>query len=516
MEVMTSSQLRLVLEEKFTVGAYIIIEDLEHQPSPTLYQLLVGLKQQSFPDNFRFVFANFNPVSIATLDHIVATLNYIDIPEFFVTVLSNQDDVVGYFADSGIDSQLLDISVEHKIQHQSTPLFNTKNQMCAHAWTGFWVNSDGTATPCCDYKGKIKKTNGENFNVQTDSFDDIVASPYMDQLRDKFRQGIKPVECNTCWDRAKSNADNRIGLTPYKLKNVYGNIDWAGGGKVDWIGGHIGNLCNLGCVICSASYSTTIATEDIQNSNLKDKKQHPSYQLLKDNRWPSNSDIFWQKLKSQLPGVRNFEFLGGEPFLLQENLDFLQHLIDHNYCQNSIVQFSTNGTQFPDVCQSLYRFQRAEITFSIDNVGAKFEYERYRANWVNVKDNIAKFINQRSQNSSIKLNACIAVNVQNVYDLPETIAELNNIGIDTYYISIVEGPKQLSITQLTDEAKQLVLKKLVDCNNDKFKVVIDIIHNSKWSDGVDFCNFIRHKDQIRNTNFLNSHPKIGKAMGYIP
>ena len=512
---MTTDQVRQLFEKKYTVGAFIFIEDLEHQPSSTLYRSLIELKQDSFPDNYRFVFANFNPVSAYTLEHIVSTLDYIDIPRFFVTVVSTQSDVVDYFKSKDISSQLLAAPIQHTVIHQATPQFNTKNQMCAHAWAGFWADSDGSVKPCCDYSGRIKKPNWQDFNIQTDTVEDIVKSPYMRLLREQFREGIRPTECSTCWNRAKSGAETRIELSPYKLQNVYGTIDWETEGEVSFVGGHLGNLCNLGCVICSAGYSSTIAAEDVQHSPIKDKKKHPSYQLLRDNRWPSNSDTFWQKIKSRLPQVKNFEFLGGEPFLLKENIEFLQYLIDQDYCQNSIVQFSTNGTQFPDVCYSLHKFQRAEITFSIDNIGPKFEYERYRADWIKVKENIAKFIEQRNQNPMVKLNVCVTVSIQNVLDLPETIAELKSIGLDVYYINIVNSPEQLSIANLTPRAKQLVLDKLIANPDDKFQIVIDTILKGRTSNGQSFCDFIRHKDLIRNTNFLDTHREIGEAMGYI-
>ena len=70
--------------------------------------------------------------------------------------------------------------------------------MCSLPWTGFSNDPDGRVRPCCIYKDYITDDNGDPFYVQTTSVKEIFSSKYMRDLRQQFRNGIKPSGCGTC------------------------------------------------------------------------------------------------------------------------------------------------------------------------------------------------------------------------------------------------------------------------------------------------------------------------------
>ena len=109
-----------------------------------------------------------------------------------------------------------------------------------------------------------------------------------------------------------------------------------------------------------------------------DKKSHVAYTWLKAGKWPEESPNFWENLKALLPNIKYFEFTGGEPWLIQEHFDLLQYAVDQGYSNNIDIHYNTNATQTPLPHVPMWaKFGRVDIAFSIDNVGKRFEYERY-------------------------------------------------------------------------------------------------------------------------------------------
>ena len=511
------------LKKKYNIDCVVFLEDLEYSPSSTLYRSLAPFFQEAFEPNYRFIFYNFSKLQKSTLDHIVSTVDYLDISRCFVLIITDQQDTFDYFNSYSepFDLELVDYSIEHSLPANPVKPIFANGTMCAHAWTGMHVNAEGVPRLCCDFRGFISDSDNQPYKIQTHSFDEILSSDYIKNIRNNFRKGKTPKGCENCINSESAGGESKRQLTPYKLQNIYGYIDWESDDLAEksFIGGHLGNLCNLKCRICSPDYSSSIAVE-VAKHDIDQEKRNKAYQLLYDNNWSKSYQTFWPMLKSHTPQVCNFEILGGEPLMWPENLNFMQYLVDTGQSKNAIFEFITNGTQYPAIFDRADEFKRLTITLSIDNLGERFEYERSGANWTSVESNIDRFIASRDKNKSLKIGACITVNIQNVFYLPELITWLNHKKIDHYYCSILSFPDYLSIDQLTPTAKKLVLDKLKSAvlppaDRKKLDYVVNRLHNMPTSDGSAFCQFMRKKDLIRNENFSISHKEIANAMGYV-
>ena len=512
------------LKQQYDIDCVVFLEDLEHSKSSTLYRLLSKHQQAAYPPNYRFLFFNFAPLDSNTLKHVTQTITYLDISPCFILLVTDQKFTAEYFQSVSDDFEIQRaLPIEHALPNDKVkPFFNTNNQACAHGWAGLHVRPNGQTSLCCDQTDVIKQDDGQPYNIRQHSFNEILSSNYVTQAKNQFRQGQLLDSCGNCAKTERNNSKSKRTMTPYKLENIYGLIDWESNDPADslgFIGGHIGNLCNLKCRICSPEYSSTIATEELKSVAAADIKHRRSYQLLTSNRWSKKSDDFWEKLKEVVPQICNFEFLGGEPLLLKENLDFMQYLVDCGHSKNTIFEFITNGTQYPLILNQADKFQRLVITLSIDNLGDRFEYERSGADWEVVVENINKFMQAKKNSNTLKIGVNTTVNIQNVLYLPELIDWFNQQELD-YHLNTLQEPTYLSIEQLTARAKELVLDKLIRADlteKDKSKLtdVITRIQQSTGSDGKMFCKKIKEKDIIRNENFSISHNDIANAMGYV-
>ena len=521
---MVLKKLKQKLKQQYKVDQFVFLEDLEHSSSSTLYRTLSPFCKNVFEPDYRFVFFNFSKLQKPTLDHIVSIVDYLDISRYFVLIITNQQETFDYFNSIGepFSLQLVDYTIEHSVPADSvTPVFSN-SIMCAHAWAGVHVSPEGVPSLCCEFDGTITDSDNQPYNIQTHSIDDILSSEYVKNIRSDFRKGKTPKECRKCINAEVAGGESKRQLTPYKLENIYGNINWESDNidnQVGFIGGHLGNLCNLKCRICSPTYSSTIAVEVSKYGNTTHKK-NKAYQLLQRNNWAKNYQTFWTMLKKHTPQLCNFEILGGEPLMWQENLNFMQYLIDTGQSKNAIFEFVTNGTQYPAIFDQADEFRRLTITISIDNLGPRFEYERSGANWELVENNVDRFIANRGKNKSLKIGVCITVNVQNILYLPELIAWLNYKKIDHYFYNFLNNPDYLCINNLTTAAKGLALDKLKSAALDpadraKLDYIINRLQRSTTSDGSKFCQYMKEKDLIRNENFSISHKEIANVMGYV-
>ena len=491
------------------------LEGLYSKPSNALYEFLTPLKKESFADNEKIVFYNFSKINIDLLIHLQKTLTYLDIPEFFVLVVTNQKSTIE--ALSEIECKLVSYT-EFPAADKIIPIFNNDDSMCAHAWVGIHLFPDGTAKPCCDSALTISKPDGIPYNIKQDTIDDILNSECMQEFRQAFRNKEKPISCNKCWQREDQGQESRRTITPYKIENIYGKINWEQEGELMYLGGHLGTLCNLKCRICSSNFSSSIANEYLSSISFNDKKDSQHYQNLKNSEWVFEN-TFWDYLKFNADKIKNYEFLGGEPFMLKQNLEFLKFLVDNNLSKDTIFYFSTNGTQYPNILDYSEHFKRLEIIFSIDNVGERFELERCNAIWSNVEYNLNRMIAQREKTKNLSIDLCITVNIQNVLYLPEILYWVRTVNVDSFYINYVTDPKYLSITSLTEQGKHLVIDRLSNAEfigkeKSEIAAIIGVIKNSCGSDGTEFIKEMKRFDQIRNQDFAKTHTDIAKAMGY--
>ena len=392
--------------------------------------------------------------------------------------------------------------------------------ICMLPWVSIEASPIGSARPCCLARESIP-----GIDLRKDTLEDAYKSVYMQDLRKQFRTGEKPTTCKLCWDEeAAGRASKRIN-SQSRLKEMYQSVDWYNDtpDQLRFVDLKLGNICNLKCRICGSWSSSKWAAEEMDYlPKDANKKEHIAYTWLKQGKWPEESPGFWENLKTLLPHIKYFEFTGGEPWLIQEHWELLQYAADNGYSKNIDIHYNTNATQRLGPHTMVWdKFGRVDIAFSVDNVGERFEYERYGADWElanQIIDNVHWTKSVDSPNITTQL--CFTVNIQNVYYLDELLdwADTKNFG--SIYFNMLHSPDHMSIQHMTAAAKELVLNKLKTSfwKSNKYQQeinnVIQFIENGTGSDGAEFLARMKQTDAYRKQNFKDTHEEIAKAMGY--
>jgi len=338
------------------------------------------------------------------------------------------------------------------------------DQFCVLPWVSLETSPVGTVRPCCLAEEELTDNEGNKFNLATAEFATIQNSHSMRRLRQDFIDGKQPATCRKCWREERSGRTSKRMHTLDRLKHMLQHeTEWTVAAKpLMFLDLKLGNICNLKCRICGSWSSSTFATEELANLNPgEDRKTNHHYQMLRQGAWPRENPRFWAEIEAVSEHIQYIEFTGGEPFMIQEHFDLLQGLVDRGLAGSIEIHYNTNGTQWPESAAKIWQhFGHVEIAFSIDDVGARFEYQRTGAGWAQVQANIERFKLLRSQSSNITLQVCSTVNVFNIYYLPE-LAEWNSSqGFDYVYWNMMHEAYYFSIATLPEQAKRDIAMKL--------------------------------------------------------
>jgi len=511
----------------------IYLKKYLYLPSSSLFKTLKKLHKTEYESNERIVFAYQGQIPYDLLAHLQRIVAHIDITNFFVIVCNNDpgtktllDQVHAKYSNDPTKFELLpvDLPDQHLVQdlHNHRPLLNPPETMCMYPWNNIEFKPNGTARPCCLFSEPIITVDGEEFNInnKTVNIEDLYFSPIMKNLRQEFRDGIKPKSCIKCWKEEAANKKSDRQLYNWVLRDKLFDIDYESENvkNITSLDLKLGNLCNLSCRICNPMLSSSWAAESLKNlASDVDKKKSPAYTHLKLGEWPKNNLSFWDRLAELLPHLIYIQFAGGEPLLTPYQFTVLDTARKLDCAKNITLRYNTNATQCPEKIFDFWKsFKLVHLDLSIDDIGQRFEYQRNGADWNQVCANVKKFNQERRSN--FKTQVSTAVSVMNILYLPELCDWYNSQNFDAWWLNVVWTPG-FCITDLTERGKDLVLKRLTTYDfgqhHNQVDILVTMIQNSTPSDGKIFNAKIRDVDLIRNQDLRMAHHEIAQAMGYV-
>ena len=275
--------------------------------------------------------------------------------------------------------------------------------------------------------------------VQSIDIIDFKNNSYLNQIREEWHLGKFPLACKNC-EKAESAdlVSRRQGANQWYRDNNSDNtnIELI---RIDY---WTGDLCNLACVICGPKYSSRWKQElSIQSRQVTVNK-------------------FWRLL--DLTKLKFIHFNGGEPLLSKEHVEFLKEIPDKSRVH---INYNTNATVLPDqyLIDLWSKFQLVQLDFSIDDIGERFEYQRYPAKWSNVVENLQWFVDHAPHNCMFAVNTSVGIlNHANIDNLTQWLKENFHT---TRFTDPIEYRQQLvqGIFSL-DQPKEKAIKFLDECD----------------------------------------------------
>jgi MoaA/NifB/PqqE/SkfB family radical SAM enzyme len=396
------------------------------------------------------------------------------------------------------------------------------DKFCVLPWVSLETSPIGTVRPCCLAEEEIVDDNGVKFDLNSASFSGIQNSGYMQDLRQQFLDDKQPQTCRKCWREERAGRVSKRMHTLDRLKHMIPDQPWTRDARpLMFLDLKLGNICNLKCRICGSWSSSTFAAEELANLGPnEDRKSNHHYIMLRQGAWPRENPTFWQEIEQVSDQIRYIEFTGGEPFMIQEHFDLLQRLVDYGLASLIEIHYNTNGTQWPERGPDIWQhFKTVEIAFSIDDVGARFEYQRSNAVWTEVNDNIRRFRELRDRSLNIQLQCCSTVNVFNVFYLEDLANWIDLQDFDFVYWNMMHEAYYFSINTLPDTAKHAISQRLQTANvshknRQEFVRIADFMNNGASLDGFILKMKVADLDRKRQQNMVVTQPEFAQLIEY--
>ena len=263
------------------------------------------------------------------------------------------------------------------------------------------------------------------------------------------------------------------------------------------------NKCNLECVMCNGVVSTAINQRVLQ---YKKDTGTDDFVIQTGTNWSDNRYII-DYVKQHSDKIRIMKFCGGEPFLVQEVLDIIDHLVETGDAKNIRIGFITNGTVVRSkwFSERLIHFKDVKLNVSLDGVGEIGEYVRYPSKWSVVDSNLKLFKQLADTHKNIRLSLAPVIHLLNALHMDEVLeyAAVNDINIALSPVYQASNELYLSTDLLTDELRALAYDRMMQ--------VIERYPDINFSIGRGFITNLIEVEQLHDSRAIQ---KLNQAVKY--
>ena len=286
-----------------------------------------------------------------------------------------------------------------------------------------------------------------------------------------------------------------------------------------------GNLCNLGCRMCSPVSSSTLNKEykkhedTFEKAYIKSrrKKEHYVYAEFKDGcDWTTEENI--EYILESLKHTNRIKFLGGEPTIMPSVLELLDRMIEQKLTDVELF-FTTNCTnENQKFMNRIKHFNNVRFHFSIDGTGKTYEYIRKPAHWNKIEQRLTD-IAKLKQHCKPECNITIqAYNVTNLKDFLYWLKDKNTtapIGLNTVELT---HPSWFSYKVLPVSFRNRYLEALHQDHIMNWSVVQDsnlpevlesMLNCTETGDTKLFSLHTKTFDTVRKQNINDYIPELG-------
>lgn len=364
------------------------------------------------------------------------------------------------------------------------------SRFCPAPWISISTDVNGSIRPCCRYEQPSRQTVHKMPYMTEGRIDHLYNGPEMTELREAFLRGEEPNECNWCW------AEEAAGIRSFRQKYLERKYQFElEKPQPQILDLKLSNVCNLRCRMCGPQASSAIAKENgISND----------YWLTQKIMDTKNESVLFDEW---LPGIREIELTGGEPFFSPENKKLLTRIAETPYAANINLLITTNGMFYiPKLMESLKAFNRVQISLSVDDIGPRLEYARDRSSWGKIQSNILKMKENYPDFHYAIYRTVNNYNIWYLKDLEDWAAK--------YEITLANGflhePKSLSIRHLPDYVKEeIILSDAISQDIPNFLKM-----ESNPDSILEFRKLTLDLDKKRGQSFVDTFPEWKEILGW--
>jgi sulfatase maturation enzyme AslB (radical SAM superfamily) len=346
------------------------------------------------------------------------------------------------------------------------------DSMCQWAWDSIAVRPDGTSIPCCKFKPKKYHL----WPVENPMGPDMRNQPGWLNVRQKMLAGESVEECASCFTEEASGAKS---LRTIRREQYPATYTSSGAAPLKFLEMSFSNLCNLACVSCTRSFSSTWATEDFKHGRNTSgsfvEHGHPIEEL------------------EDLSHITELKIIGGEPFMEQKRFINLMKKINFDNIESMYI--ATNGTRLPndELSGLIEKCKLVRLKVSLDGIGSVNDWYRWPSKFDQVESIMQQYQELWGTHPNISLETHTVMNIFNIYDLKNIIEYMTNkfpswkmsfnwISWPVWQtVSLLPADEKLQLTEQFLEYADTVPGNWHTSLGNPFKIAVDRMNDQAYS-----------------------------------
>jgi MoaA/NifB/PqqE/SkfB family radical SAM enzyme len=258
----------------------------------------------------------------------------------------------------------------------------------------------------------------------------------------------------------------------------------------------LSNFCNLKCIMCDSSRSSTWAKEVGHYTDTKGVTSITDHDL--------------EEICELSHNLKYLTLQGGEPSIMPQYETYFNYLKNHNLLQNINLNVVTNLTNLQQRFYSYFPlFKSVNISVSIDAFGSANNFIRYPSNF----DLLTKNIKTLREYNNLNVTINTAIQILSMFNIKEFVSWFNDLFIyfDSkkkyigQYIQHVHTPEQLCILNAPASLKEIFLKQIKGTKFEYLAQSLEFNNNYNYKKTIEFINNICVN---RNLNFEEYFPNF--------
>jgi len=487
--------------------------DLSNLTDGELYKSLFELRKDKYDIRDKIVIHYFQDLFKfqntpgAQLSKFVEYIKQIDIPQFFITVVTSNKKFEQEFqqlSDEPIDFVLVEQEFLRKIPEPT-------DTFCILPWMHLYIGPDSNIMPCCMSDKEFPLG-----SINVDSIRKIINNDNAKTIRKNMLSGIRSKECSQCYLAESVNIQSYRQTSNKEWHHLKSLVDSTlPDGTIEfspkYLDIRLNNICNLKCRYCSGHYSSAIAQEEVELFGT-------GYQTL---TTAQKRQALENICNQYISSVEKIYFAGGEPLIMSEHYQILDKLIE---CGNTNVEiiYNTNFTNLSFKHKSVLdlwtKFSNITVGASIDAFREKLEYARHGTKW-NIIENNLNLVREKCPNVKFTVTSTAGLlTVESLIDLQVHWHTNNQVPLENFAVSLMYTPEMHSLQVLPlhhkDRIAKLINQHILQCKGaDKlianWKSVIEFMYAKDVSYLLpEFNRITKLQDAHRKESFLTTYPQF--------